>query len=103
MLFSWLTKIYLLIRGDRFSRDKLEEIRDEVHHVTLDMHQRLDEIGKQLIRIEGELKNHAMATSSNYEVLEQKINNNHVANEMMLKMIDDRFSALNLKIELLRR
>jgi len=102
-MFNWLIKLYLLIRGDRFARDKLEEIRDQIHRNSLEINSRVDELQVHLVRIESELKTHINTTSANYEVLEQKINASQVASELMIKMINDRFDALNLKIDLLKR
>jgi hypothetical protein len=102
-MFNWLFKLYLLIRGDRFARDKLEEIRDEIHKNTLDINSRVDRLEIHLVRIESELQSHINTTSANYEVLEQKINAATVASELMLQMLNDRFDALNLKIDLLRK
>jgi hypothetical protein len=102
-MFNWLIKLYLLIRGDRFARDKLEEIRDEIHKNTLDINSRVDRLEIHLVRIESELQSHINTTSANYEVLEQKINAATVASELMLQMLNDRFDALNLKIDLLRK
>jgi SMC interacting uncharacterized protein involved in chromosome segregation len=95
-MWNWLLKLYLLIRGDRFARDKLEEIREEIHKNAI-------EINSRLVRIESELQNHINATNANYELLEQKINSSVLTNELVLKMLDDRFDALNLKIDLLKR
>jgi hypothetical protein len=95
-MWNWLLKLYLLIRGDRFARDKLEEIREEIHKNAI-------EINSKLIRIESELQAHINTTNANYELLEQKINASTLANELVLKMLDDRFDALNLKIDLLKR
>jgi hypothetical protein len=84
-MFHWLSKLYLLIRGDRFARDKLEEISE------------------RLVRIESELQAHINTTNANYKILEEKINSSTLVSELMLKMLDDRFDALNLKIDLLKR
>jgi len=102
-MFSWLIKLYLLIRGDRFARDKLEEIRDEIHRNSLEINSRVDQLQIHLVRIQSELQTHINTTNANYEVLEQKINASTVASELMLKMLSDRFDALNLKIDLLRK
>jgi hypothetical protein len=95
-MWNWLLKLYLLIRGDRFARDKLEEIREEIHKNAI-------EINSRLVRIESELQSHINTTNANYELLEQKINSSVLTNELVLKMLDDRFDALNLKIDLLKR
>jgi len=95
-MFQWLLKLYLFIRGDRFARDKLEEIREEIHKNAI-------EINSRLVRIESELQAHINTTNANYELLEQKINSSILTNELVLKMLDDRFDALNLKIDLLKR
>jgi len=102
-MFQWLVKLYLLIRGDRFARDKLEEIRDEIHRNSLEINSRVDQLQIHLVRIQSELQTHINTTNANYEVLEQKINASTVASELMLKMLSDRFDALNLKIDLLRK
>jgi len=102
-MFNWLIKLYLLIRGDRFARDKLEEIRDEIHKNAIEINLRVEQLEIHLVRIESELQAHINTTSANYEFLEQKINASHFASELMLKMLNDRFDALNLKIDLLRK
>ena len=101
-MWNWLLKLYLLIRGDRFARDKLEEIRDEIHKNTIQINSKMEQLEIHLVRIESELQSHINTTSANHELLEQKINASAIANELLLKMLDDRFDALNLKIDLLK-
>ena len=102
-MISWLTKLYLLIRGDRFANDKIEKLQDEIYHIKLELTEQLNLISSKLNKIEYDLQLHSVSSAANYELLEQKINNNKLANEIMLKMLDDRFESINILFRSLQK